>query len=281
MIDLTKTHIVTVDWLAANLQHPDLIIFDGSWHLPTENRDARADYTTAHIPGALFFDLDDLSDDISPLPHMLPSPIKFASRLKRIGVGDGVAIVAYDTKGLFSAARVWWTFRALGHNNVAVLDGGLPNWRRAGLPLTDQPPAPRQPRHFTPRLQTAHIADISSVKAALAAPASQIADARPASRFAGHAPEPRPGLRSGHMPNARNIPHTDLLNADGTLKSPSEIRAIFTTAGCDLTAPSSPRAALASPRPYSLSHSQSPVTLTTASTTAPGPNGGIPNQVAM
>ncbi|MFM1816267.1 MAG: 3-mercaptopyruvate sulfurtransferase [Pseudomonadota bacterium] len=236
-MDLSSQHLVSVDWLARNLQAPDLMIFDGSWHLPSENRDARAEYAQGHIPGAFFFDIDDLSDDESPLPHMLPPPVKFASRLKRIGVGDGVGIVVYDSKGIYSSARVWWTFRALGHDNVAVLDGGLPAWKASGLPLTDQPPAPRPPRHFSPRVKPAMVRDLAAVKSMLASGSAQVADARPAARFAGDIPEPRPGLRSGHMPGSRNVPFDAVLNADGRMKPADDLRTIFAAAGIDFSKP--------------------------------------------
>lgn len=237
MPDLSNRPIVSVDWLAAHLTSPDVMIFDGSWHLPAENRDARVEYEAAHIPGAFFFDIDDLSDEESSLPHMLPSPVKFASRLKRIGVGDGIAVVVYDSKGLFSAARVWWTFRALGHANVAVLDGGLPRWKAAGLPLDSNPPPRHAPRHFSPRVKKHLISDFAQVKTALATRSAIVVDARPAARFSGGAPEPRPGLRSGHMPGSVSLPHTAVINADGTLKYPEELRTIFANAGIDLTRP--------------------------------------------
>jgi thiosulfate/3-mercaptopyruvate sulfurtransferase len=229
--------IVETDWLASHLDAPDLVVFDGSWHLPTSGRNAKAEYIAEHIPGALFFDIDDLSDEKSPLPHMLPSTVKFASRMKKMGIGDGMRIIVYDTLGLFSAARVWWTFRAMGHEDVAVLNGGLRKWKAEGRSLEDGPPARRTERHFTPLMNASLVRDIDDVKKTLEKGSAQIVDARPAGRFQGTEPEPRPGLRGGHLPGARNVPSQSLLNADGTLKSSGELAAIFAQAGIDPTSP--------------------------------------------
>jgi len=232
-----KNWIVETDWLADHLNAPDLLILDGSWHLPTSGRDARAEYNAEHIPGALFFDIDDLTDENSPLPHMLPSSVKFASRMKKMGVGDGMRIVVYDTYGLFSAARVWWTFRAMGHNDVAVLNGGLKKWKAEGRDIEDMPPMQRTARHFTPRVQSELIRDMDDMKAYVEKGNMQVVDARPAGRFEGREPEPRPGLRGGHMPGARNVPSAAILNADGTLKSRDELIALFKGAGIDPAGP--------------------------------------------
>lgn len=229
--------IVDTAWLESHLNSPGLIVLDGSWHLPTANRDPKAEYLAEHIPGAVFFDIDDLSDDKSSLPHMLPSTIKFSSRMKRMGVGDGMKIVVYDTQGLFSAARVWWTFRAMGHNDVAVLDGGLKKWKAEGRPLEDGPPARRFERHFTPRLNAGLIRDKADVADIVAKKSVQLVDARPAARFEGREPEPRPGVRSGHIPGSRNVPSSSLINADGTLKSKDELLAIFAKSGVDPSLP--------------------------------------------
>ena len=239
MPDLKGRYIVETDWLAQHLDAPDLVVLDGSWHLPTDGRDPRAEYRAAHVPGAIFFDIDDLSDEKSTLPHMLPPTVKFASRLKQMGVGDGARIVVYDasTQGLFSAARVWWTFRAMGHEDVAVLNGGLKKWRAEGRPLTDEPSLPRSHRHFTPRANAGLVRDLADVKALAANPASQIVDARGPGRFEGREPEPRPGLRSGHIPGSRNVPFLTLLRPDGTLKSSEELAAAFANAGLDLRRP--------------------------------------------
>jgi thiosulfate/3-mercaptopyruvate sulfurtransferase len=232
-----KNWIVETDWLADHLNAPDLIILDGSWHLPTSGRDARAEYNAEHIPGALFFDIDDLTDEKSPLPHMLPSSVKFASRMKKMGVGDGMRIVVYDTYGLFSAARVWWTFRAMGHNDVAVLNGGFKKWKAEGREIEDMPAIQRTARHFTPRVQSELIRDVDDMRSYVAKGNMQIVDARPAGRFEGKDAEPRPGLRGGHMPGARNVPSADILNADGTLKSRDQLIALFKSAGIDPAQP--------------------------------------------
>jgi thiosulfate/3-mercaptopyruvate sulfurtransferase len=232
-----KNWIVETDWLADHLHAPDLVILDGSWHLPTANRDAKAEYLAEHIPGALFFDIDDISDDTSPLPHMLPSTVKFASRMKKMGVGDGMRIVVYDTIGVFSAARVWWTFRAMGHEDVAVLNGGLKKWKAEGRPLEDGPPVPRSARHYTPLLNAQLIRDLDDMKALLKQPTAQIVDARPAARFEGTEAEPRPGLRRGHVPGARNVPSSSIVNPDGTLKSTPELEKIFKDAGIEPSQP--------------------------------------------
>jgi thiosulfate/3-mercaptopyruvate sulfurtransferase len=228
--------LVETGWLASRLDAPDLVVLDGSWHLPTAKRDARAEYRAEHIPGALFFDIDDLSDERSELPHMLPSTVKFASRMKRMGLGDGMRVVVYDSVGLFSAARVWWTFRAMGHEDVAVLNGGLPKWKREGRTVTDEPPAPRTPRHFTARFNAGLVRDLSDIRALIAS-GGQIVDARGAGRFAGTEPEPRPGLRAGHIPGSRNVHYASLLNADGTLKPVDELRQLFAAAGIDVRRP--------------------------------------------
>lgn len=228
-----KNWIVETDWLAEHLDAPDLVILDGSWHLPTAKRDPKAEYLAEHIPGALFFDIDDLVDEKSDLPHMLPSTVKFASRMKKMGIGDGKRIVVYDTHGLFSAARVWWTFRAMGHQDVAVLNGGLKKWKAEGRPIEDMPPPPRSARHYTPLQNSELIRDIEDMKGYVAKGGMQIVDARPAARFEGTEAEPRPGLRKGHIPGAKNVPSQSILNPDGTLKSKDELEKLFRDAGID------------------------------------------------
>jgi thiosulfate/3-mercaptopyruvate sulfurtransferase len=235
--DTAKNWIVETDWLADHLASPDLIILDGSWHLPTEQRDAKKEFLAEHIPGAMFFDIDDFSDETSPLPHMLPSTVKFASRMKKMGIGDGSRIVVYDTTGIFSAARVWWTFRAMGHRDVAVLNGGLRKWKAEGRPLEDGPPPKRSERHYSPLQNTEILRDLEDMKSLLKKNGVQIVDARPSARFEGKAAEPRPGLRKGHIPGSKSLPSQQLLNGDGTYKSADEIRKLFSGVGIDVTKP--------------------------------------------
>ncbi len=229
--------IVETEWLAAHLGTPGLIVLDGTWHLPTAGRDAKAEYLAEHIPGALFFDIDDLVDEKSSLPHMLPSTIKFASRMKKMGVGDGMKIVVYDTYGLFSAARVWWTFRAMGHKDVAVLNGGLKKWKAESRPLEDGPPVARTARHFSPLQNSELIRDLDDMKSYAANKSMQVVDARPSGRFEGKDAEPRPGLRVGHIPGSKNVPSSSIVNPDGTLKSKDDLIAVFKTAGIDPAKP--------------------------------------------
>ena len=229
--------LVSTEWLAAHLVSPDIAILDASWHLPTAGRDAKKEFLAGHIPGARFFDIDELSDTASPLPHMLPAPEKFASRMRKMGVGDGKRVIAYDSAGLFSAARCWWMFKVMGHDDVAVLDGGLRKWQAEGRALEDGPPPPAQERHFTARFRATMVKDMADVAAALSSGTAQVADARSGTRFRGEEIEPRPGVRPGHMPGAKNVHYASLLNADGTLTSLDEIKAAFATAGIDLTRP--------------------------------------------
>ena len=228
--------LVSTEWLAARLDGPDLRVLDGTWHMPDAKRDAAADYAAAHIPGARFFDIDDVSDTRSALPHMAPPAEKFMSRMRALGVGDGHQVVVYDAHGLMSAARVWWLFRYMGVRDVAVLDGGLPKWRAEGRPLEDLPP-PAKERHLTARVQNQLAADVTDVARAVKLGGPQIVDARAAARFEGAAPEPREGLRAGHMPGARNVPYATLLNADGTMKDAPALRAAFEAAGVDVDRP--------------------------------------------
>jgi thiosulfate/3-mercaptopyruvate sulfurtransferase len=229
--------IVSTEWLEAHLGSPDICILDASWHMPAAKRDAKAEFREGHIPGAQVFDIDELSDTASSLPHMLPSPEKFSSRMRKMGIGDGKKIITYDAAGLFSAARAWWMFKVFGHNDVAVLDGGLPKWKAEGRPLEDGPAPQPQERHFTPRVRSMMVRDMKDVTAILKSGSAQIADARSAPRFRGEEAEPRPGVRAGHMPGARNVHYASLLRPDGTLKSPEEIRSIFEAAGIDLSKP--------------------------------------------
>ena len=235
MADDPKT-LVSTDWLAVHMKDPDLRILDASTYLPGIDRDGRTEYDTVHIPGARFFDIDEVSDGRSDLPHMVPPIEKFMSRVRAMGVGDGHQIVVYDGSGLFSAARVWWLFRLMGQDNIAVLDGGLPKWIAEGREVEDLAPVIRD-RHMTVRFQNQMVRDVTQVSSASKLGTSQIVDARAAARFRGEAPEPREGLRSGHIPNSLNVPFTDLLNDDKTMKTPDQTRAIFVSAGVDLKKP--------------------------------------------
>ena len=229
--------LVGTDWLAKHLDAPDLVVFDASWHLPTAGRNPKAEFEAEHIPGALFFNIDEVSDDTSSLPHMLPSSVKFSSRVKRLGVGDGIRVVAYDADGIFAAARVWWMFRVMGHNDVAVLDGGLRKWKLEGRPLEDGLPRKRTPCHFTPRLNAGLIKDRQDMMRLVESQTAHIVDARPVARFRGEEPEPRAGLRSGHIPGSLNIPYSSVLNSDGTMKPADQLHLIFKNAGIDMNAP--------------------------------------------
>lgn len=237
MQDVRNDWLVETDWLAKHLNSPGLIILDGSWHLPDSGRNAKEEYLKEHIPGAIFFDIDDIVDEKSDLPHMLPSQVKFASRMKKMGIGDGMRIIVYDTLGLFSAARVWWTFRAMGHKDVAVLNGGFRKWKAEGRLLEDGVSQKRTTRHFTPLKDNDLVRDIEDMKRYVEKRNMQIVDARPRGRFEGRDPEPRPGLRMGHIPGARNVPSSTILNADGTLKSKTELQNIFINAGIDPSKP--------------------------------------------
>ncbi len=228
--------LVSTDWLAAHLNDPDLRVFDASWYLPDMNRNARAEYAAAHIPGARFFDIDEISDQRSALPHMAPPPEKFISRMRAMGVGDGHHVVVYDGAGLFSAARVWWLFRLFGKTDIAVLDGGFPKWQAEGRAVEDMPPVMRD-RHITVSRQNHLIKDVTQVAHAAKLGDHEILDARGRGRFIGEEPEPRPGLRMGHIPNAKNVHYGALLNGDGTMKAPDALRAVFAAAGVDLGKP--------------------------------------------
>ena len=228
--------LVSTAWLEAHLKDPDLRVLDASWFLPDAGRDPKAEYARAHIPGARFFDIDEIADKRSGLPHMAPPPEMFISRMRAMGVGDGHQVVVYDAAGLFSAARVWWTFRLMGKLDVAVLDGGFPKWQAEGRPTEDMPPVVRD-RHITVQRQAHLVKDVTQVAAAAKLGGHAIIDARSAPRFKGEEPEPRPGLRSGHIPGARNVPFRSLLNDDGTMKSVAVLRQVFADAGVDLAKP--------------------------------------------
>lgn len=232
-----STWLVDTSWLADNLGRADIVILDGSMHLPTSGRNARKEYESAHIPGAQFFDIDEVSDKSIPLPHMLPSAEQFAAQVGKMGIGNATRVIVYDSEGLYSAGRVWWMFRTMGHENVAVLNGGLKKWKAEGRPVTNGAAGIRAAQTFVPRLNAARVRDAAAVKALIGDARVQIVDARAANRFAGAVPEPRAGLRSGRIPSSKNVPFTTLLEADGTLKSEAELRAVFQAAGVDITKP--------------------------------------------
>jgi thiosulfate/3-mercaptopyruvate sulfurtransferase len=228
-------NLVTTDWLAARLGEPEVSIVDGSFYLPALKRDAKAEYLAGHIPGALFFDIDAIADHSTDLPHMLPGAAQFSKDVGTLGVGKDDTIVVYDGAGLGGAPRVWWTFKIFGAQKVYILDGGLPKWKTEGRPL-DAGMNPHTPRKFEAALDTSVVAGVSDVQMALFDESAQVVDARPANRFTGEAPEPRPGLRGGHMPGARNVPVTELIE-NGRLIAPEKIRERFSAGGVDLDKP--------------------------------------------
>ncbi len=225
---MTFGPLVSTEWLADYLGASDLKIIDGSWRMPGAG-DARDNYDAQHIPGAVFFDIDAIADKSTDLPHMLPPASQFEEAAGALGIAAHDRVVVYDEKGIFSAARVWWTFSAMGHETVAVLDGGLPKWLREGRPVTRDPAIPvRTIYNARPQPELCAVAD--DVRAALAE-GVRVLDARPAERFIGAVGEPRPGLRSGHMPGAANVPFTSLLTPDGALKSTADLTRIFAESG--------------------------------------------------
>lgn len=228
--------LVDTAWLETSLGSPDLRVVDASWHLPAEERDPGSEYLAEHIPGAVFFDIEEICDGDSSLPHMLPPAEKFASRVRALGLGDGNRIVVYDSTGLLSAARVWWMFRVFGHEEVAVLDGGLPKWKAEGRPVEDMQPSPRS-RHFTPRANWLLVRDGDQVARALEGDTEQVVDARSPGRFRGEEAEPRPGLRCGHMPGAVNLHYQSLLGACGVMLDQASLQARIVEAGIDLQRP--------------------------------------------
>ncbi len=227
--DQHRPHLVSTQWLAERLGAPGLVVVDASFYLPQQNRNADAEFKAGHIPGAVRFDVEVIKDTASDLPHMMPDPITFSSHMRRLGIGDGMSAVVYDGMGLFSAPRVWWMLRAFGLQDVYVLDGGLPAWVAEGRPLEDGETI-RQPRHFTARLNNAVVATANDVKTALETKRTQVIDARAADRFRGEAPEPRPGLRAGHMPGSLNLPWTELVE-NGRLKSDAALATALDAAG--------------------------------------------------
>jgi len=227
--------LVSTDWLAAHLRDPKIVVVDATYFLPQHNRNAQEQFKNAHIPGAVFFDIEAISDHSTELPHMLPGPTQFGEAVGSLGIGDGDTVVVYDNSPLFSAARVWWTFRIFGAKSVHLLDGGLPKWKAEGRPLESGETKPKA-KKFTAEMNVGAVALLDDVRMALADDSAQVVDARSAARFAGKAPEPRPGLRSGHMPRSFNVPY-DRLIENGRLKSREKIAAAFNAAGVDLDKP--------------------------------------------
>ena len=227
--------LVTTDWLASRLRSPDLVVVDGSYYLPGQNRDAAAEYLTGHIPGAVRFDVDQISDHSSPLPHMLPSAFDFGLAVGQLGISERNTIVVYDGAGLFSAPRVWWTFRLFGAEHVRVLDGGLPKWKAENRPL-EQGEVTRPPTHFVTKSPPDIVASFERVARALVDKTAQVVDGRPADRFRGEAPEPRPGLRPGHIPGSFNVPSAKLTE-NGQMLAVDRLRAAFAQGGVDIDRP--------------------------------------------
>jgi thiosulfate/3-mercaptopyruvate sulfurtransferase len=235
---MLDTGLVSTVWLADRLGGQRLRVVDGSWYLPTSGRDARSEYLAGHLPGAVFFELDAISDRASSLPHMLPPARQFAEQVGGLGIGDEDDVVVYDGSGAnLSAARVWWMFRAFGHGRVALLDGGLAKWRAEGRPL-EQGVVSLPAARFTPRaVPPGSVHDLASMRGVLERGQAQIVDMRSAGRFAGTEPEPRPGLRGGHIPGSRNLPYNQLFQSDGTLLPPHALRKRIAAAGVDPTQP--------------------------------------------
>ncbi len=227
--------LVSAQWLAEHLRAPGLLVFDATKYLPNEARDGAAEFAAAHIPGARFFDIDLVADPETTLPHMVPTPGRFARLMGELGVGNDSTLVFYDQKGIASSARGWWLMGLFGHDAAAILDGGLPEWTREGRPVETGAPPPPAPTQFRASLRAERLRGIGDMMAP--DPARVVLDARPAGRFAGTAPEPRPGLPSGHMPGSTSLPSTELLGPGGTMLSPADLRARFAAAGVDGTKP--------------------------------------------
>jgi thiosulfate/3-mercaptopyruvate sulfurtransferase len=233
---LASRWLVSTDWLASHLSDPNVIALDSSYYLANHKRDADAEFLAGHIPGAQRFDIDAISDKSNPLPHMLPSAEQFAAQVGALGVGDGMTVVLYDGIGLYGAARVWWTFRTFGSDSVRVLDGGMPKWKAEGRPLETGAVKPRTPKTFTTKFDRAMVASLDDVQKVLLDKTAQVVDARAADRFRGEAPEPRPGMRGGHMPGSFNVPF-GLVLENGQLAPLDKIAAAFKDAGVDLDRP--------------------------------------------
>lgn len=236
MTNWPSNTLVSTDWLSDHLSDPDIRIIDASWYLPDANRDPKAEYLSCHIPNAVYLDIDEISDSESHLPHMLPSPEKFSACVRKLGIGDSSNIIVYDSAGLFSAARVWWMFKVMGHERVAVLDGGLPKWQKEGRP-TDNNITSLNEGHFTPRPNLSLIRQWADVQKSLNTTDPQIIDARSPSRFAGQETEPRPGVKAGHIPTSCNIHYQTLLDTNGCMLEPAALKKKFETVGLDISKP--------------------------------------------
>jgi thiosulfate/3-mercaptopyruvate sulfurtransferase len=229
-------YLVAPDDLAASLRMPGLVVLDASFYLPNEGKNAKSLFAASHIPGALFFDIDAIADQATELPHMLPAPPDFARMVGQLGITNNSRIVVYDRRGIFSSARVWWMFRVFGHDAIAVLDGGLPGWVQAGGTLESGAGTALEQGVFVPAYRPQMVRDIDDMKANLIDPSAIVLDARPAGRFSGAVPEPRPGLKSGHIPGAKSLPITEILD-NGRLLSAERLRQRFAQAGVDGTLP--------------------------------------------
>jgi thiosulfate/3-mercaptopyruvate sulfurtransferase len=232
MASVAQSALVTTAWLAEHINAPDVRVVDATYTLPTLNRNPRAEYDEAHIPGAVFFDIDDIADETNELPHMVPDAAKFSSRVRKLGLGDGVRIVCYDNNRFSASARAWWMFRMFGHDDVVVLDGGFGKWRAEGRPVDDHPVTPTE-RHFTARQNNLLYRDLDQIRAHVVNPTEQLVDARSAGRFKGEDVEPRAGMRSGHIPHSLNVPHGDLISPDGTFLPVEALQKRFSEAGVD------------------------------------------------
>jgi thiosulfate/3-mercaptopyruvate sulfurtransferase len=228
--------LVSTDWLEAHLDAPDVRVIDATWFLPTVDRDPKAEHEACHIPGAVFFELDEVCEPKDLHPHMVPSPAKFSSRVRKLGLGDGNRIVVYDNNRFFASARVWWMFRFMGHADTMVLDGGLARWQAEGRPVTDMPSRHRE-RHFTARQNNLVYRELDQMRMNLTTRREQVVDARSAGRFHATEPEPRPGLRGGHIPGSKSLHYSRLVAEDGTLRPKDELRQLFGEAGVDLGQP--------------------------------------------
>jgi thiosulfate/3-mercaptopyruvate sulfurtransferase len=229
--------VVSTEWLSREVGAPDLVIFDATKYLPNESKDGKAEFLAAHIPGARYFDIDEVADPDTDLPHMVPTPGRFAKLVGALGVGNAARVVFYDQKGLASAARGWWLMRLFGHEAVAVLDGGMPKWVKEGRPTQAGVPPAATPVSFRPDFRPTRLRGIGDMLANVASGAEQVLDARAIGRFTGAVPEPRAGMRSGHIPGSRSLPYTDLLNPDGTFRSPTDLRDRLIAAGIDGSKP--------------------------------------------